>query len=269
MGTIKKDVLIAYLPSAEDLKILYKKRWYRIPVDTKLVPSMIKEKKIKLIAFYQPRAFEDDAFAVRFYGKVRDIDVVSRKELFPNEPGNEKFDKQYYKIKIDKLYRLPQPIKSLRHRRILFITTTFGRFKKAKEINDLFYESPLEEILWRRFKLNKLYAERQFLETVKNKNFILDFAVFCKERKIDIETDGDRYHTKKEEVHKDKQRDNMLESQGWSVLRYTTDDLINHPDESLAQVKETINRYGGVEDPTDSTRHNFYPKDYEQDTLFD
>lgn len=268
MGTVNKDVLIAYLPSAEDLKILYKNKWYRIPADIKIVPQMVKNGTIKLIAFYQPRSFEKDAFSVRYYGRVQKIEIKKRKYLFPKEPINEKSENKYYKIRIDKLYRLPQSIKSLRHRRILFITTTFDRFNHADEINELFYESPLEEILWKQFKQGKFYAERQFLETIKDNNFILDFAVFCKERNINVECDGDKYHTKKQDVKKDKKRDNLLESVGWSVLRYTTYDLTQNINGTVRQVKDTINKYGGIENPFDSSKNHYFPKDFDEDTLF-
>jgi very-short-patch-repair endonuclease len=268
MAKQKKDILIALLPSQTDLGIAARKHWYRIPTASKNVPLMVQNGEVKQIAFYQPKIFHDDAFAVRWYANVKKISVVKRKKLFPNEPENPKSGNMYYKIEIDKLLRLPRAIPSLRHRRILFITSTRSRFDKAQEINDLFIESPLEEKMWREFKKNEIRAERQFLETIKDKNFFLDFAIFCRKSQLAVECDGDTYHNKKEYVQSDKRRDNQLESKGWNVLRYTTDDIIYNLSDTVLQIKETINKYGGEEDITVDGKYKYYPTDDLSDSLF-
>ncbi|MDA3842810.1 MAG: hypothetical protein PF588_00385, partial [Candidatus Kapabacteria bacterium] len=94
----KKDVLIALIPTPADLLTAMNQGWYRIPASKKIVPRSVKNKTLKLIAFYQPRVFKDQAFAVRFYSPVDDIKIVKRKILFPDEPLNEKSDLDYYKI---------------------------------------------------------------------------------------------------------------------------------------------------------------------------
>lgn len=247
MGGMEKDILIAYLPSLKDLQIALNQRWYRIPVKSHNVPLNVINKQIKLIAFYQPKVFKEDAFAVRYYGKVEEIKVLKRKNLFIDEPKNEKSEDLYYQIKFEKLLRLPRPIYSLRHRRILFITTTLDRFENAQEINDLFYESLLEEKFWHELKLNQISAERQFLETVSKTNYYLDFAIFCKKSKLAIECNGDSFHNKPELVKKDKRRDNALKSKGWNVMRYSSEDINYNLKNSIMQVKETINYYGGLD----------------------
>ena len=244
----KKNVLVAYIPAKSDLLIALRNRWYRIPYNRKVVPDMVKDRTIKLIAFYQPAIFKEDAFAIRWYGIVKDIKILKRKVLLRNEPKNAKSEQNYYKIEIEKLLRLPKPIYSRKHRRVLFITTTIDHFENAVELNDLFLESPIEEKLWKSFLNHGIRAERQYLETAGKKRYILDFALFCKKSKIDIECDGDSFHMGEDAIRYDKHRDNNLESKGWSVLRYTTDDIVYKLDESVLQVKETINRYGGLED---------------------
>ena len=59
---------------------------------------------------------------------------------------------QYYQVVIGPLQRLPEPIVSLRWRRIVFIPTTWEKFVTAMEINDLYDDSPLEDRLWSVFK---------------------------------------------------------------------------------------------------------------------
>ncbi len=244
----KKDVLIAYLPTHKDLNIAVTKKWYRIPVKSQNVPTIVKNKGLKLIAFYQPKIFKMDAFAVRYYGIVDKISIKKRKHLFRNELKNEKSEDLYYKIQFDNLLRLPRPIYSRRHRRILFITTNLDRFENAEEINDLFFESPIEEKFWEALKRNEISAERQYLESISKSNYFLDFAVFCKKCKIAIECNGDTFHNKPENIKKDKRRDNSLKSKGWNVFRYTSEDINYHLEDSISQVKETINYYGGFED---------------------
>jgi very-short-patch-repair endonuclease len=172
---------------------------------------------------------------------------VRRRELFPDLPGDPKAEREYFKIEFHELRPLPDPIISRRLRRILFISTTFLRFQQAQEINDVFHESPLEELLWETFKAERIEAERQYMVGTSSQFFYLDFALFCKQRNIDIECDGDEFHSKLEDVKRDKKRNNLLESLGWAVLRFTTDDLRQRLAEVIAQTKATINRYGGLQ----------------------
>ncbi len=268
MSNDSKNILIAYLPSRKDLLIAQNKNWYRIPVKSKRTPNIVKNKSVELIAFYQPKIFREDAHLVRYYGQVKSVNIVKRRNLIRNEPLNAKSDDLYYKIQIEKLLRLPVSIRSLRKRRILFITTTLDRFRNATEINDLFYESPLEEKFWYEFKRIGLNAERQYHETIGKNNFFLDFALFCRNRKLAVECDGDKYHTEKELVQKDKRRDNALESRGWNVLRYTTDDIEYHFEESISQIRDTVNHYGGIEDPDDTSKSKYFPDKSDELTLF-
>jgi very-short-patch-repair endonuclease len=52
--------------------------------------------------------------------------------------------------------------------------------------------------------------------------YYLDFALFCHQGSIDIETDGDVWHSTKEQIPLDNKRDNNLTASGWSVLRFNS-----------------------------------------------
>lgn len=273
---IEKDVLIALLKDRDDLRIAMEENWYRIPVSTKRAPLSVKNDFLKYIAFYQPKTFEDYVFAdggfiVSKYSKVTNISIAKRKELFPKEETNSKSSALYYKIEFENPNNIPQgKIVNKRRRRILFINSTYQKLINAKEINDLFYESPLEETVWYALKDSNINAERQYEEMANNKSFFLDFAIFCKDRKLALECDGDTYHTGKELVQNDKRRDNMLESKGWNILRYTSEDIMMNLDKSISQVRETINNYGGLQNP-DAPANYSYVKDPndKQINLFD
>src|SRR3972149_5285424 len=157
----KKDVLIALINNKEDFRIAQEEHWYRIPAQS--APRIVRDKKLKYLAFYQTKIFGENAFKIEWYGKVKNISVVKRKELFPNLEHDPKAENDYYKIEFDELQKLPRPIISRRHRRVLFITTTFKRFKSARELNDVFKESAIEEKLWEEMKSKGINAERQYM----------------------------------------------------------------------------------------------------------
>ncbi len=199
----RKDFLIALMPDKNDLEILLREKWYRIRTG-KRSPKSVRENYIKHIAFYQPGSFEHDAYIIGWWAEVRNVTNVMREDLFPYISAGDKSGMEYYKVDVDNIEELPNPIYCRRPRRILFINSTYNQFKKAKEINDLFIESPIEEKFWGALKENNIFAERQFPVSSGKTRYRLDFALFCRERKLAIECDGDRYHTSKEDVFNDK-----------------------------------------------------------------
>lgn len=264
---VKKDTLIALLKYKRDLGIARQQKWYRIPV--KSAPNMVRDKTIRYLALYQPKVFGDEAFQVRWYGNVSNISIVTRKDLLPQEKAHPHASEAYYKIDLTELQELPLPIWSRRKRRMLFITTTFERFRQAKELNEAFHESPIEERVWDALNAEQIQAERQYWVQIPERNMFLDFALFCHSRNIDIECDGDAYHTKILDVKRDKKRNNLLESHGWAVLRYTTEEIVFELHRCLSQIKETVNSYGGLQDPIDPTRHRFFGENrHKQLSLF-
>lgn len=241
---LKGEVLVALLKGKADFAILQEQAWYRIPVEH--APGRWPP---NVLAFYQPRAFGPEAFQVRYYGEVDEIQVVKRGVLFPNEFTSTRSDREYYRISLKTLESLTQPILSYRHRRLLFIPTTWYKFSRAEQINDLFDESPLEDRMWSEFKRWQIMAERQWYLPFKLKHYLLDFALFCIKGCIDIETDGDQWHAKPERIPLDNQRDNALQSMGWHVLRFNGKQIAEEAGEyCLANVQETINALGGLSD---------------------
>jgi hypothetical protein len=101
------------------LFILQNQGWYRIPVAKKP-----KRWPPKYLAFYQPKAFGEDAFKVRYFGLVKNIEVVKRQEIFPNEIESEKSKKQYCRLWLEHLQERENPIPSRFPRRIVFVPTT-------------------------------------------------------------------------------------------------------------------------------------------------
>ncbi len=238
----ENDGLIAILKEISDLAILKNEGWYRIPV--KSTPNRWPP---EWMAFYQPKIFGDDAYQIKYYGNVQDIRRVKRFDLFPNEISSIKAEQQYFQVFIDELLERPTPIYSVRQRRLVFIPTTWQKFLNAAILNDLFDDSPLEEKLWLELKNRNIDAERQWRVIIANRIYYLDFAVFCNNGQINIETDGDTYHLERFRVSRDNARDNALQIQNWKILRFNTKQLTTQfENECLCDIQDAINSLGGL-----------------------
>ncbi len=241
------EVLVAILNNKDDLNILYEQHWYRIPVAS--VNKLLKGRwPPRWLAFYQTKVFGKHAYAVRYYAEVIDIQEARRWDLFPDEPPNSKQKKLYYKLNIKPLQTLENPIFSRRWRRIIFIPTTWKKFISASEINDLYDGSPLEDRLWAALKRWEINAERQEWIKIKNTGYFLDFAVYCNQGKLNLETDGDTWHCNKEQARLDNIRDNEISTEGWRVLRFNTYQVKNEMNKyCIPIIKQNISRLGGLE----------------------
>jgi very-short-patch-repair endonuclease len=249
----KGEVLVAILNAWRDFHILQNEGWYRIPMQ-----SAPKRWPPHWLAFYQTKIFEDERYAVRYYGKVAQIEVVPRTELFPHEMSNAKSDRLYYKLTLDQLQKRAEPIQSHRPRRLVFVPTTWQKFSLAADLNDLFDDSPLEDTLWAQLKQHAIPAERQWAVDAGKQQYWLDFAIFCNQGSIDVETDGDSYHIGKEKGAQDNLRNNKLESLGWHVLRFNTHQIQEETvTYCVPEIAKMIRRLGGQRDAPQSPTH-FY-----------
>jgi very-short-patch-repair endonuclease len=199
-----------------DLTIAWNQGWYRIPVRS--AERFLKKRwPPQWLAFYQTKVFGVQAYAINYFAQVCDIRLVSRWQLFPEEPRDEKSERIYYQLILSHLQKLQRPIVSRRWRRITFIPTNWHKFIRAAEINDLYDESPLEDLLWARLKQWNIFAERQELVQIRDNFYALDFAIYCAQGNIDIETDGNTWHADPERIPLDNQRDVDLVTAGWLV----------------------------------------------------
>lgn len=249
------EVLVCLLKEKSDFFILQEQGWYRIPI-----ASTPRRWPPRWLAFYQPKAFLEEAFCVKWYGEVADIQVVPRSELFPNEFGSARSDQQYYKLTFKSLEMLDRPIRSLRPRRLVFIPTTWEKFHRAEQINDLFDDSPLEDALWQQFKYSLIHAERQWELIAEEQRYFLDFALFCSKAPIAVETDGDTWHAVPDRANRNYLRQNAIESRGWHILRFNSKEIREEMEAyCLPEIQSAINNQGGLSDEGLVPRV-FYPK---------
>lgn len=235
--------LVGIVPRLSDWEILKKELWYRIPV--KSAPDIAEQ--IKYLAFYQPKVFGDEKYSVNYYGKIKKIEVAKRAELLPYEVTHPRANKDYYKYTLESLKKLPHSIPSKKWRRIVFVPTTLRKLMKAEEINDLYHTSPIEEKMYTHFKKEKIPVERQLFVAEDRKIYCLDFGIFCKKGQIDVECDGETFHSSKTHIARDRNRNNELTSHGWSVLRFSGSEINQDPEKCIKKIKRTIKTLNGVE----------------------
>ncbi len=233
--------LVAVVTRLRDWDLVRNEHWYRIPVRT--APDGIE--RLRWLAFYQTAVFGDEKWAVNYLARVRRVTRVRRIDLVPDEPGHPRALDEYWRIEIDRLERLPRPIPSLRLRRIVFIPTTLERLRRGREINDLFCDSPIEYRLYSKLKRAGLAPERQYFVREYGPGNMLDLALFCRDGNIDVECDGERYHTGPAKAELDRMRDNRLVSAGWHVLHFSGREIVRAPGRCLATVRRTVRRLGG------------------------
>ncbi|OYD14998.1 hypothetical protein CH330_06890 [candidate division WOR-3 bacterium JGI_Cruoil_03_51_56] len=234
--------LVGVITRQKDWRILETEHWYRIPV--KSAPEELP--KAKYLAFYQTKVFGDEKWAVNWYTQVKGIIAMKRIELLPDEPKHKRAQAAYYRVAIGGLRHLPYPIPSRRWRRIVFIPTSLERLFAAEEINDLFKTSPIEDRLYFRMKDAGLDAERQFFVRESETGYMLDMALFCSDGNLDIECDGELYHSGKEARERDRSRDNALTSDGWRILRFSGKQILDYTGQCLRVVRKTVKKLGGI-----------------------
>ena len=241
--TKTQPALVGIIPRRGLWDLICKEGWYHIPI--KSAPKNIL--LIEYIAFYFPDCFDEkDRFQIKYYAKVLKIDKVKRINLFPNEKKHKNAKKDYYQIHLGKIKKLPHPIPSNKWRRITHIPTSKQKLFEASEINDLWDTSPLEEKMYREMKKEKIEVERQFYIEAGGEKYFLDFGIFCRGGKIDVECDGEKYHVMPEALIRDRKRNNKLASAGWRVLRFSGKEINYDIRNCIVIIKGTIYNLGGI-----------------------
>ncbi len=102
------------------------------------------------------------------------------------------------------------------------------------------YADRLEKALVQHFEEHHLCKE--YKKAVPNRNFRIDFAYPVE--KLAIEFDGYRYHGFSKKGFKGGlQRQNLLVTYGWRVLRYSLTDVRDRLDHILLEVQQSLNSH--------------------------
>ena len=92
-----------------------------------------------------------------------------------------------------------------------------------------------ESFLWQNLRNNAL--GHKFLRQHVIGDYIVDFA--CLQKMLVIEVDGE-YHSTDEQKALEDLRTEYLNKIGFSVIRFTNEQVVNHIDDVLAHIEELI-----------------------------
>jgi hypothetical protein len=138
-------ILVGILPEPRDLDIARLFGWYRIPL--RRAPKVV---DVDYLAFYQPASFgEENRWRIQYLAPVRGHELVTRAELFRQEPDHPRAHEEYYKVQLGSLELLPRPILADQWRRLTFLYTIGSYLQRAETLNDLVVHSEEREQLWK------------------------------------------------------------------------------------------------------------------------
>ena len=240
-SSAEKTVLIAVLRAPRDLRIAARDHWYRIPL--KKAPRH----NFTHIAFYQPACFKPEGKRIVYYSEVAGCSAARRIDIFPGEPGHPEAGRLYLKYALGPLLKLPGAILNTSGTRICFGYAPLDRLRQAGEILGIFKVVPVENMMCAALKAAGLGFRREHVILRGGRvKYRLDFALFCKRGKLDIECDGCRFHSPPGQHAKDGARDGWLKRRGWTVLRFGEHEVVNGAEVCIGEIKTAVKFYGGL-----------------------
>lgn len=137
-------ILVAILPSPEDLQVARVLGWYRIPAQT--APRIL---NVDFLAFYQPASFQDRKWRIDLFAPVLGHELTTRAELLRNDPDHPRADEEYYKVQLGLIQTLQHPIFAEDWKRFTFLYTTGEYFRGARKLTDLTVAPSERRRLWK------------------------------------------------------------------------------------------------------------------------
>lgn len=237
---IDKIVLVAVIKNRRDLNILLTKNWYRIPA------AYATNRQFDYLAFYEPALFGEEGKCIQYYARVLNHQTTKRRELLPDELNHPRVNNDYLLLQLDKIKKLPCPIRNIRPRRVSFAFTTLNHLLESKTVLQLYKVAPTEEIMEAGLRRAGLKTISQHYVLAGKKRYCLDFAVFCKQGAIAIECDNKKAHSGAAQRKKDEIKNAALRRSGWTVIRFREEDIISDLKGCLVRIKKATQKLGGV-----------------------
>lgn len=158
-------ILVAIMPSPQDMEIARLLGWYRIPL--RRAPKVV---DVDYLAFYQTAAYgEENRWQIQYTAEVRGHELTTRAELLHGEADHPRAHEEYYKIVLGPLTRLPEPIYAGDWKRVTFFYTTGEYLRVARRLEDLVVHSEERQLLWSSLRERAIqagqYTSEQLLET--------------------------------------------------------------------------------------------------------
>lgn len=234
-------VMVGILKDRRDLRILLNRGWYRVPV------ASCPTRSFDHLAFYQPSGFGREGKRICRYARVVGRDVVKRRDLLPEEKSHPRADDDYYRFRVGTVRELPSPIRNRGPRRVTFGFTTLRRLLKARDVLQLFEVPPLEEIVARALKRAGIAAVPEHTVSLgKGVRYRLDFAIIRPGVRIDVECDGEKWHSGARQRERDRMRDRNLRRRGWTVVRFKERQILADPGGCVRKIRRELEKGGPV-----------------------
>lgn len=117
-------------------------------------------------------------------------------------------------------------------------TTNPDRYEAIREFarSNRNYPTDAEYVLWKCLKRKQLGVKFRRQHAVLD--FIADFI--CLDRKLIIEVDGE-YHFTDKQTAEDAIRTERLETMGFTIVRFTNEEVLLHTDYVIDSIKQIIN----------------------------
>lgn len=169
-------VLVAICPHPRDLDIARTLGWYRIPYKT--APKTI---AADVLALYTPGKFPPpDANTIAWLADIRGHELVTRADLFRDDPTHPRAAELYFKLQLGPLHRLPTPIPAANWKRLTFLYTTGDRLAAARQISDLTINGLERDLLYTALRERGLTAADRTTPTSSTPaDPGLDFTILC------------------------------------------------------------------------------------------
>ncbi len=137
-------ILVAIIPTPEDLNFARILGWYRIPIRS--APRIL---NIDYLAFYQPASFRARKWRIEYLAPVLGHELTTRIDLLREQTSHPRAEDDYYKMQLGAVQRLSQPILAGKWKRFTFMYTTGEYIQNAKVLTDLTVRPSERRALWR------------------------------------------------------------------------------------------------------------------------
>lgn len=137
-------ILVAIIPTPEDLQVARVLGWYRIPIRT--APRIL---NVDFLAFYQPASFSDRKWRIEFLAPVIGHELTTRIDLLREEEDHPRAGEEYYKVQLGPMQPLLNPITAGEWKRFTFLYTTGEYLQSAKKLTELTVRPTERRSLWK------------------------------------------------------------------------------------------------------------------------
>jgi len=152
-------ILVAIIPSPEDLQLARILGWYRIPLRS--APRIL---NVDYLAFYQPASFKGRKWRIEFLAEVVGHELTTRIELLQDQANHPRAEEEYFKIQLGSIQKLSQPISAGDWKRFTFLYTTGEYFQEAIKLTDLTVCPSERRALWKTLRDRASSQSRYFEE---------------------------------------------------------------------------------------------------------